>query len=381
MNRRIFLQAAGMGALTAGVTARPVLPFYFSDESAEQIYSRAYAIDAMAFGAAPPREYVTSLTKNKVEALRTSGITALSMNVVSGEARLRSVDSIFLESKKMIEEWDAFMAQYPDVFLKATSAGHIQKAKRSGKVALIYNFQLAAPFGWDLKKLETFYSMGIRQIQLIGGRRNYIADSCWEPTNTGLSKFGYQIVQAFNDLGIIIDLSHVGDRSSLDAINASREPVIFSHSGCYALCPHPRNVSDRNIKAMADGGGLFCVYNQSGWLTKDQTISMDHYLAHIKHVVNIAGEDHVAMGTDQDAVDMTAMRPNEVARHQASFERRREDYPQLDWNINHMRVPELSHPKRLLHLAHALKKKGYSTQAVEKIIGGNYMRVFKEIVG
>ncbi len=98
-------------------------------------------------------------------------------------------------------------------------------------------------------------------------------------------------------------------------------------------------------------------------------------------MINLGGEDHVAMGTDGDAVDMTAMRPDEVARHQAGFERRRKEWPQLDWDVKHMRVPELSHPKRLLHLAQALQKRGYKARTIEKIIGGNYVRVFKEVVG
>ena len=99
------------------------------------------------------------------------------------------------------------------------------------------------------------------------------------------------------------------------------------------------------------------------------------------HVIDIAGEDHVAFGSDQDAVDMTAMRPDEVERHQATFERRRADYPELDWDVKHMRVPELSHPQRLLHLAQAMRQRGYRTQTIEKILGGNYVRVFEEVVG
>ncbi len=381
MKRRDFMMTLGAGVMSLPDSSKKNRLFPQESETAESIYSRAYSIDAMSFGAAPPRNYVTYLTEDKVEALRKSGITALSMNVVSGESRLRGVDCIFHETKKMIGEWDSFIAANSDVFLKVVNFEQLKAAKRSGKVGFIYNFQISAPFGWDLEKLKTFYRMGVRQIQLIGGRRNYIADSCWEPTNAGLSQFGYEVVNAFNEIGIIVDLSHVGDRSAYEVIKASKEPVIFSHSGCLALNPHPRNVSDRNIRAMAERGGLFCVYNQSGWLTKDPFISMDHYLAHVDHIIDIAGEDHVAMGTDQDAVDMTAMRPDEVQRHQAGFERKRKDYPQLDWEIKHMRVPELSHPKRLLHLAQALHKKGHKTNTIEKIIGGNYVRVFKEVVG
>jgi membrane dipeptidase len=379
MKRREFLvmgasAMAAQVAKAARVSAQPT-------ESAESIYERSVTIDAMCFGAAPPRNYVTYLTDDKVEALRHSGITALSMNMVSGEARLRGVDSMFAEAKKMIGEWDDFVAQHSDVIAKVTDAAELRALKRSGQVGFIYNFQMSAPFGWDLAKIDVFHSMGVRQIQFTGDRRNFLADSCWEPTNTGLSRYGHEVVEAFADKGIIVDLSHVGEQSALDAITASTKPVIFSHSGCLALCPHPRNVSDRNIKAMAERGGVFCIYNQSGWLTKDPAISMDHFLAHVDHVIDIAGEDHVGFGSDQDAVDMTAMRPDEVERHQATFERRRPEYPQLDWDVAHMRVPELSHPKRLLHLAEAMHQRGHKTSTIEKVLGGNYLRVFEEVVG
>ncbi|MED5377816.1 MAG: membrane dipeptidase, partial [Acidobacteriota bacterium] len=102
---------------------------------------------------------------------------------------------------------------------------------------------------------------------------------------------------------------------------------------------------------------------------------------HVEHVINLGGEEAVGVGTDQDVVDMTAMRPTEVADHNRSFERRRNEFPELSWEIRHMRVPELSHPKRLLHLAEALDARRYSPASIEKILGGNYVRVFNEVVG
>jgi membrane dipeptidase len=346
------------------------------DGSPTDIYRRAYVTDAMCFGAAPPQAKVPYLTPEKVAALRESGITALSMCMSNGID-----DSDFETVKAWIEQWDAFVARHPDVLMKVCSVADLDEAKRSGRVGFIYNFQNTAPFGWELPRLEYFIGRGVRQIQLSHDRRNLVCDPGREPANGGLSTYGYEVVEALNDRRVIVDLSHVGERSALDAILYSKAPAIFSHSGCYALCPHPRNVSDRNIKALADRGGTFCVYNQSAWLTRDPTISMDHFLAHVDHVIRIAGEDHVALGTDGDAVDMTAMRPDEAERHQDSFDRDVRDFPQLTWRVRHMRVPDLSHPKRLLHLAEALHRKGVKPAAIEKVIGGNYVRVFKDVVG
>ena len=380
MNRRQFLATVGAGAVASDRVLRAQAG-QSATGTADEIYQRAYAIDAMCFAAAPPRTYVQYLTDEKIAALRTSGITAMAMNMTANYAELSLADSLFAAVRGRIDTWDRFVAEHSDVFVKVTNLAELDAAKRSGKVGFIYCFQMSAPFGWDLDKLTTYADMGVRQIQFVDGRRNYLADSCWEPANAGLSQFGFDVVDALNERGVIIDLSHVGEQSALDAILASNAPAIFSHSGCFALCPHPRNVSDRNIRAMANRGGVFCVYNQSGWLTQDPTVSIDHFIAHLEHVLNLGGEDHVGVGTDQDAVDMTAMRPDEVARHQVAFDRRRANFPQLTWSVRHMRVPELSHPRRLLHLAQALDQRGYRTGTIEKIIGGNYRRVFRDVAG
>ena len=382
MDRRAFLASLAAASLwpavvsSHGPESEPSSATGAAGETPAEIYRRAYVTDAQCFGAAPPQAKVPYLTPSKVEALRDSGITALAMCMSNGID-----DSDFATVKAWIEKWDAFVAQHGDVFMKVRSAAGLDTAKHTGRVGFIYNFQNTAPFGWNLERLDVFVGMGIRQIQLGHDRRNFVCDSGRELTNAGLSKYGFEVVEALNARGVIVDLSHVGDRSALDAILHSKAPAIFSHSGCYALCPHPRNVSDRNIKALADRGGTFCVYNQSAWLTRDPTISMDHFIAHLERVIDLGGEDHVAVGTDGDAVDMTAMRPDEVEQHQRSFDEDVRDFPQLTWKVRHMRVPELSHPKRLLNLAEALHRKGYKTAVIEKIIGGNYVRVFKEVVG
>jgi membrane dipeptidase len=382
MNRRRFVGALGTGAVGAhalGLLRPGTASGETAGEDAEAIYARSFAVDAQCFGAAPPRTYVPYLTPDKIAALRTSGITLLAMCMTV--ANDPAIASEFLAVKDTVEKWDGFVAAHPDVFLKVTSGAGVDEAKRSGRVGFVYNFQNTTPFGWDLRKLATFVELGVRQIQLSHDRRNYVADSGRELTDAGLSRYGFEVVEALNERRVLVDLSHVGERSGLDAILASRSPVVFSHSGCWALCPHPRNVSDRNIRVMADRGGVFCVFDQTAWLTRDPEVSIDTYLAHVEHVIDVGGEDHVGVGTDQDAVDMTAMRPDEVERHQAAFDRDVEFHPQLTWKVRHMRVPELSHPKRLLHLARALQKRGHAARTIEKVLGGNYVRVFKEVVG
>lgn len=367
-----YFALAGSGSLFSQLTA--------DGDSAAEIYRRSYVTDAMCFAGAPPRTYVVYFDDSKIKALKTSGLTAIGLCMTVGKGT-EPGNCQFIRVKNVIEEWDAFTQKHRDVFVKVTDFAGLSAVKNNGKVGFIYNFQGISAFGWDLNRLELFVKLGVRQISLSHDRRNQAVDSCYEKTNAGLSAYGYRLVKELNRHRVLVDLSHVGDRSGLDTILASKAPVIFSHSGCYSLCPHPRNVSDRNIRTMAERGGVFCVYNQSAWLTSDPHISMDHYLAHVEHVIKTGGEDHVAIGMDGDAVDMTAVRPDEVERHQRSFDRRIKDFPQLNWKVKHMRVPELSHPQRILHITQALEERGYKARLIEKIIGGNYVRVFREVVG
>lgn len=342
---------------------------------AAEIYNRAYVIDAMCFSAAPPDRYVTSLTPDKIQALKHSGLTALSLCMTVPE------QYNFAGVRKTIAAWDRFLDNHVDLFLKVTQARHLDEAQQTGKIGIIYNLQNTASCARSPDKLAALLDRGIRQVQLTHDYRNFAADACRELSNAGLSRFGYEIIEMLNEKGILIDVSHAAERSALDAILHSQRPLIYSHSGCYALCPHPRNVSDRNIRALAERGGVFCVYNQSSWLTSDPVPSVDHFIAHLQHVIDIAGEDHVGVGTDGDVVDMGAMRPGEVERHQVLFDQDRRYFPQLNWPVKHMRIPELSHPKRMFHCAFALHRKGYKSRVIEKILGGNYARVFREVVG
>ena len=135
MKRREFLGGLGAGALVASTTRLKAKPVAAAEETAEEIYKRSFVTDALCFGAAPPPTYVPYLTDSKIEALRTSGITALSMCMSSGASK--KVDNLFAEIKANIEKWDAFVAKHSDVFLKVTSAALLDEAKRTGKTQFL----------------------------------------------------------------------------------------------------------------------------------------------------------------------------------------------------------------------------------------------------
>jgi len=379
MKRREVFQIIGKGSLAVGTLV--ILGnnrILFPQELSDTIYRRAISVDAMCF---TTENYVPYLDPGRVKTLSTSGITVISLDVsIGGGPGMGKREWPVVVHQ--IAQWNKFFDKHPDVFLKVLKAEDVLEAKKNGKVGIIFNMQDTTPIAQNLDRIGLFYDLGVRQIQLSHNQRNFVVDSCWEMTNAGLSRFGRRVIKALNDQKILIDIAHVGEKSCLETISLSLAPVMASHTGCYSLCPHPRNKPDNIIKAMADKGGLLCLYNMSNWMTKDPALSMDIFMRHLKHAINIAGEDHVGFGTDGDPSAMTPEKLDwEIDLSQRSFDANVQDHPQLTWKIEHMRIKELNSPARLLNLTRAMERAGYRESTIEKIIGGNYFRLFREVVG
>ncbi len=379
MRRREFLKTIGQSALALGVLAASGRRWsLLAEDRIEALYKRAISVDAMCF---TTNDYVPYLTEDRVKSLRTSGITAISLDVSLSNWFDLGMRNFYIVMET-IARWNDFLDSLSDYFIKIHSAEDILKAKQNGKVGFIFNMQDTTPIAQNLHRVGLFYDLGIRQIQLSHNQRNFAVDSCWETANAGLSHFGRQLISALNQKRILIDIAHVGEKSSLEAISHSSAPLLASHTGCLALCPHPRNKSDQVIRALADKGGVICIYNMSGWMTQEPTASMAVFMKHLKHAINIAGEDHVGFGTDGDPAAMTPEKLKwEIQISQESFDEDVKEHPQLTWKIRHIRIKELNSPHRLLNLAKAMDQAGYKERTIEKIIGGNYFRLFKEVVG
>ncbi len=379
MRRREFLKNIGNSAIALGVFSVAGVNWkLFAEDSMEVLYKRAISVDAMCF---TTDNYIPYLPKRSVEALKTSGITAISLDVSLAKWFDLGMRDFYIVTEN-VARWINFIKSNAEYFIIAYSAEDILKAKKIGKIGFILNMQDTAPIAQNLNRVELFYNLGIRQIQLSHNQRNFAVDSCWETTNAGLSHFGRQLISTLNEKRILIDVAHVGEKSTLEAIAHSSAPLLASHTACYELCPHPRNKSDKVIKTLADNGGLFCVFNMSGWMTKEPSGPMAVFMDHLKHAINIAGEDHVGFGTDGDPAEMVPGQLEwELGISQESFDNNVKNHPQLSWKIKHMRIKELNSPHRLLNLAKAMDQAGYKERTIEKVIGGNYFRLFKEVVG
>lgn len=264
-----------------------------------------------------------------------------------------------------------------------TRADQIPALHAEGRVGIILTFQGADPIGDRLELAEALHRIGLRVLQLTYNERNAVGDGCCEPSNAGLSRFGRRLVQLLNEIGVLIDLSHAGARTSLEAIDLSVKPCIFSHSNPAALFPNPRNVTDEQMKAVAAKGGLVGIssYPPITWDGSDRRPSFDDLLRAIDYATQLVGPRHVAIGTD--SVATTGAYPADLAA------RLRASYPEISGGY-HARFAGVPSPgdlegfagmPDLPKLRAGLLARGYAAEDVAGIMGENLLRVYREAWG
>ena len=204
------------------------------------VYRDSIVIDGLAVG--PP-------SGKLVQDLIAAGITACNWTVSSHrEDTLQGLNKII--------QFYWLLEQFPQVALLVEKASDIERAKKERKLGIIFCFQTTSPLGTNVHLVRVFHRLGVRIIQLTYMEGNALAAGCLEPSNSGLTSLGIQALQEMNRIGVLIDLSHVGERSSLEAIEISEDPVIFSHSNARKVQENPRNISDEQMKSCAAKGGV-----------------------------------------------------------------------------------------------------------------------------
>jgi len=233
-----------------------------------------------------------------------------------------------------------------------TKASDVERAKAEDKVAGILSLEGAEALEGDLRVLRAFYKLGVRNIGLTWNLRNAAADGVDETrSSSGLTNFGVQLVQEMNRLGIMVDISHLSPTGVRDVFLVSEAPVIASHSNAYALCPHRRNLTDEQLEGVASKGGVVGVTFVPNFITEDENqATLKRVLDQIDYMVKTMGVDHVGLGSDFDGFSNSNVRGLEDVTH-------------------------------LPRLTAGLVERGYDEEDVKKILGGNFMRVFREVVG
>jgi membrane dipeptidase len=340
-------------------------------------YAKTIVIDGLGGpgGFIPGDDGSAPLTPAMVRDVRESGITAVNYTIPA----VGNEPDLFEKTIRWLAVAEREINAHPDTFLKIRSAADLRAAKAAGKLGLIYGFQDGAMLGTDLHRLEWFYHLGLRILQPTYNRRNLLGDGCLEEANGGLSRLGRSVVERCNELGILVDLSHCGQRTTAEGIAASRKPVAITHSGCAAIADRPRNKRDEELRALAQKGGVFGVYLMPFLRISGQPTAED-VIRHIEHAIRVCGEDHVGIGTD-GAISTIAITPEYQRDHQKLVAERRRlgiSAPGEDERVYNL-VLEYNTPSRLELIALDLLKRGHSEARVEKIVGGNFARLFGEV--
>lgn len=256
----------------------------------------------------------------------------------------------------------------------------IDRAKREGKLGLIIGFQSTEMMEAETSRIDLFHGLGARIMQLTYNGRSLFGDGCLEPGNAGLSRLGHKAVERMNEVGVAVDLSHAGQRTTAEAIAASSRPVLISHTGCNAIYSHPRSNDDAELRAAAETGGVVGIYLMPFLDGGTGPSTAEMFLAHLDHALDVCGEDHVGIGSDQgiepidDGPEYRENLRREVEMRQKmgiSAPGESPDRPPF--------IPELNDARRMDLIASAMVDRGYSTKVIEKILGGNFYRVFGEI--
>ena len=371
LTRREFGAAIAGAAAVVGPSRVLAARTSQGDVDGAEVYRRAIVIDALANPGSmnvpwPPRG---PLSQKQRDAIAASGITAINVTV--------SADT-FEATTRSIALWTGEVDRYPTLLSMVRRHADIARAKKDNTLGLILGFQNTEMLDRDLTRLDVFQRLGVRIIQLTYNDRNIVGDGCLEPGDAGLSAFGRQVVERMNALGIAVDLSHCGTKTTADGIATSSRPPLITHSGCREVYRHPRSKEDRELKAMADKGGVIGIYFMPfiGQGTAAPTIDM--LMRQINHAIKVCGVDHVGIGSDLSITPIEET-PEYLREHKAFVDGRVSRGISAPDESRPLFIPELNHPRRLEGVVRGLMKHGHSFSVIEKVIGGNFHRVLKDI--
>ncbi|HJT99229.1 MAG TPA: membrane dipeptidase [Rhodanobacteraceae bacterium] len=300
---------------------------------------------------------------------------------VAPSGRFWMDDAAFHRTQDFIAKCKAKIDAHADTFMQILTAADLERARREKRVGLVFRFQGAEPLGEDSDRIPMFREHGVRVIQLTHNRRNLVGDGCTEPSQAGLSKFGYEVVERLNAEKIVVDLAHGAPQTIADGIRASKTPALISHTGCRALSDLPRCTSDANLRALADKGGVAGVIFWPYLRTDTQPMAID-VIRHVEHMIDVCGEDHVGLGTDGQvppiertpAFEKDNLEFIKGAKEDGIFDKSRPD--EL-----YTFIPDLNMANRFEVLATMLSARKHSDARIAKILGGNFARVLGEVWG
>jgi len=299
------------------------------------------------------------------------------VGVTAAHVTVFETDDTPLQAMQRLNSWYDIFEKHSDKVMLVSTGRDIEKAKREGKFGVIMGSQNADILGGSLSLLSVYKRLGVRIIQLNYYEQNLLGEGFNERTDSGLSNFGVEVVKEMNRLGLVIDVSHCGDQVTMDAINYSKDPVMITHANARALCPHKRNKTDEQIKALAEKDGVIGLnaYSIFCEVRKDIRPTLEDLLDMADYIVRLVGPDYVSLGLDlsfrtkESYMQWEQLYPNLVPKW-GMFGRN--IFQTDDGTVDVTLFPEITK---------GLVARGYSDDDIEKILGLNFLRVFKEVCG
>lgn len=348
-------------------------------ERADQLHEKSTVVD----GLIPTSAYISA--EGYQDHLHRGGVTVGNFTVASR--------TVYPDATRRVQRFRDQIVAHADDFLLVESADDIDRAKRTNRVGAILGFQDTMPIAPtdrmqlndDTEFLRAFYHMGVRIVQLTYNSLNYVGAGCCERVDPGVSNFGRQLIDGMNQLGILVDLSHCGDETTLEAAHYSDKPVVASHANARSVSNVGRNKTDEQIQAIAETGGLigisvFPPLVKSDFETHEvHEATIHEVLDHIDYVVDLVGVDHVGFGSDMNdkALDDGMTPPYAAYRN---FRPEHSDVYGSGPIEEYEPFPRgLHRHTKLRNLARGLVARGYSDGDVQKILGGNFVRVFEKV--
>ena len=276
------------------------------------------------------------------------------------------------QSLEFFGGWNSFIAGSDARFIRIGSPSDLTRVKRSGKVGILLGLQDSDHFRRP-EDVDLFHGLGQRVSQLTYNARNLIGNGSTERRDDGLSDFGVAVVERMNKVGMAIDVSHCGDRTTLDAFDASKKPVLITHSNCRALNPgHPRDKTDEAIRAVGKSGSVMGITAVRMFVKGTEPTTIEDVLNHFDHVRDLIGPEHLGVGSDIDLFGYDAMPPELNKQLRAGYKGSYGFREKID-------VEGLDHPKRMFDLTEGLIRRKYTDDQIIGVLGGNFSRVLREI--
>lgn len=377
MNRRKFLKsAAGSAAVGAAMIQRGrYLVFAGGPEyssRAVELVQRSTVIDMLAplwISPSQTKKMLGNPENFKAEDFapyKNSGINVFHIAIGTGGP------DAYLETLQFLSGYNSLIARHDDWFERVDTPERLERIKTAGKIGIILGIQNSEHFR-KADDVDYFYGVGQRVSQLTYNARTLIGNGSTERRDEGLSDFGVSIVERMNKVGMAVDVSHCGDKTTLDAFELSKKPVLITHSNCRALNPnHPRCKTDEAIKAMAAKGGVMGITEVRMFVSPKEPTGVDAMLDHYDYVTKLVGVEHLGVGSDIDLLGYDAMPAEEYKQLKAGYKSTYGFRDKID-------LDGYNFAKRPFDIAEGLIRRKYSDANIEAVLGGNFRRVLKEI--